>query len=116
MVLLSAAGLLMRSFVVLQDVALGLGHDNILVDRIPLPRGQYATAAAKQQFFRSLLERVSGLPGVVSATEASTLPPYGGIRTELEISGKTHTEKWEGIFQLVSEGYFRTPSIRLLRR
>src|SRR5258707_7182749 len=86
----------MRSFVALQEVDLGLRPDNILVARIPLPRGQYATAAAKQQFFRSLLERVSGLPGVVSATEASTLPPYGGIRTELEISGKTHTEKWEG--------------------
>ena len=115
LVLLAAAGLLMRSFVALQEVDLGLRPDNILVARIPLPRGQYATAAAKQQFFRSLLERVSGLPGVVSATEASTLPPYGGIRTELEISGKTHTEKWEGIFQLVSEGYFRTLGIRLLR-
>jgi predicted permease len=115
LVLLAAAGLLMRSFVTLQEVDLGLRPDNILVARIPLPRGQYTTAAAKQQFFRSLLERVSGLPGVVSATEASTLPPYGGIRTELEISGKTHTEKWEGIFQLVSEGYFRTLGIRLLR-
>ncbi len=115
LVLLAAAGLLMRSFVALQEVDLGLRPDNILVARIPLPRGQYATAAAKQQFFRSLLERVSGLPGVVSATEASTLPPYGGIRTELEISGKTHPEKWEGIFQLVSEGYFRTLGIRLLR-
>ena len=115
LVLLAAAGLLMRSFVALQEVDLGLRPDNILVARIPLPRGQYATAGAKQQFFHTLLERVSGLPGVVSATEASTLPPYGGIRTELEISGKTHTEKWEGIFQLVSEGYFRTLGIRLLR-
>src|SRR5258708_16031531 len=115
LVLLAAAGLLMRSFVALQEVDLGLRPDNILVARIPLPRGQYATAAGKEQVFRSLLERGSGLPGVVSATEASTLPPYGGIRTELEISGKTHTEKWEGIFQLVSEGYFRTLGIRLLR-
>jgi len=115
LVLLAGAGLLMRSFVALQEVELGLRTDHILVARIPLPRGQYTTAAAKQQFFRSLLERVSALPGVESATETSTLPPYGGIRTELEISGKTHTEKWEGIFQLVSEGYFRTLGIRLLR-
>ncbi len=115
LVLLAGAGLLMRSFVALQQVELGLRTDHILVARIPLPRGQYNTAAAKQQFFRSLLERVSGLPGVVSATETSTLPPYGGIGTELEISGKTHIEKWEGIFQLVSEGYFRTLGIRLLR-
>jgi len=115
LVLLAGAGLLMRSFVALQEVDLGLRPDNILVARIPLPRGQYTTAAAKQQFFRSLLERVSALPGVVSATETSTLPPYGGIPSEIEISGKTHSDKWDAIFQLVSEGYFRTLGIRQLR-
>jgi putative ABC transport system permease protein len=115
LVLLAGAGLLMRSFVALQEVDLGLRPDHILVARLPLPKGQYTTAAAKQQFFRSLLERVSVLPGVISATETSTLPPYGGIGTEIDISGKTHTEKWEGIFQLVSEGYFRTLGIRQLR-
>jgi putative ABC transport system permease protein len=115
LVLLAGAGLLMRSFVALQEVDLGLKPDNILTARIPLPRGQYTTVAAKQQFFRSLLERISSLPGVISASESSTLPPYGGIRTELDISGKTHTDKWEGIFQLVSQDYFRTLGIRLLR-
>jgi len=115
LVLLAGAGLLMRSFVALQEVDLGLKPDNILTARIPLPRGQYTTVAAKQQFFRSLLERISSLPGVISASESSTLPPYGGIRTELDISGKTHSDKWEGIFQLVSQDYFRTLGIRLLR-
>ena len=115
LVLLAGAGLLMRSFVALEEVDLGLRPDHILVARLPLPKGQYTTAAAKQQFFRSLLERVSALPGVISATETSSLPPYGGIGSEIEISGKTHTEKWEGIFQLVSEGYFRTLGIRQLR-
>ncbi len=115
LVLLAGAGLLMRSFVALQEVDLGLRPDHLLVARLPLPRGQYTTAAAKQQFFRSLLARVSALPGVVSATETSTLPPYGGIGTEIEIRGKTHSEKWESIFQLVSEGYFRPLGIRQLR-
>jgi putative ABC transport system permease protein len=115
LVLLAGAGLLMRSFVALQTVDLGLNPNNILVARLPLPRGQYKTAAAKQQFFRSLLPRLYGLPGVVAATETSTLPPYGGIFSEIEVSGKTHAEKWEAIFQLISEGYFRTLGIRLLR-
>jgi putative ABC transport system permease protein len=105
----------MRSFVALQSVDLGLRPDHLLVARLPLPRGQYTTVAAKQQFFRSLLEHVSVLPGVVSATETSTLPPYGGIPTEIDGSGKTHTETWQAIFQLVSEGYFRTLGIRQLR-
>jgi len=115
LVLLTGAGLLMRSFVALLQVDLGLNPDNILVARLPFPRGQYKTAEAKRQFFRRLLQRLSALPGVIAATETSTLPPYGGIGTEVEIAGKTHSEKWNAIFQLCSEGYFPTLGIRLLR-
>jgi putative ABC transport system permease protein len=115
LILLVGAGLLMRSFVELQRVDLGLNPDNILVARLPLPRGQYETATAKHQFFRTLLARLHSLPGVVAATETTTLPPYGGIGSEIEIPGKTHSERWEAMFQLVSEGYFPTLGLRLLR-
>jgi putative ABC transport system permease protein len=115
LVLLTGAGLLMRSFVALMQVDLGLNPDNVLVARLPFPLGQYKTAEAKRQFFRPLLQRLYALPGVVAATETSTLPPYGGIGTEVEIPGKTHSEKWNAIFQLCSEGYFPTLGIRLLR-
>ena len=108
LVLLAGAGLLMRNFVKLQTVDLGLDPNNILVARLPLPREQYKTAAAKQQFFEALLPRLHALPGVVAATETSTLPPYGGIGTDIDIPGKTHTERWEAIYQLCSDGYFRT--------
>jgi putative ABC transport system permease protein len=114
LVLLAGAGLLMRSFVALQNVDLGFNPDNILVARLPFPRGQYKTAAAKQQFFRPLMQRIQALPGVVAATEASTLPPYGGITSEIEAGGKLYTEKQRAIFQLVSEGYFPTLGLRLL--
>ncbi len=115
LLLLVGAGLLMRSFVALQTVDLGLDPENILVARLPLPRGQYTTAAEKQRFFRTLLDRLHALPGVVVATETTTLPPYGGIGTDIEIPGKTHTEKWRAIFQLCSEGYFQTLGLRLTR-
>jgi putative ABC transport system permease protein len=115
LVLLTGAGLMIRTFVALQQVDLGFSPDKILVARLPFPRGQYKTAAEKQRFFGQLLPRIKALHGVVEATETSTLPPYGGIRTEVEIPGKTHSEKWEGIYQLVSEGYFRTLGARLLR-
>ena len=115
LVLLSGAGLLMRTFVKLQTVDLGLNPENILVARLPLPKGPYDSAAGKQRFFRPLLTRLSALPGVVAATETSTLPPYGGIRSEVDIAGKTHSEKWQTIFQLTSEGYVPTLGLRLLR-
>ncbi len=113
LVLLTGAGVMMRTFVALQTVDLGFNPHNILVARLPFPKGQYKTAAEKQHFFGQLLPKLKALPGVVEATETSTLPPYGGITTDLEISGKTHTDRWEAIYQLVSEGYVRTLGARL---
>lgn len=115
LMLLAGAGLLMRSFVNLQRVDLGLNPDNILVARLPLPRSEYSTAAAKQRFFQALLPRLHALPGVVAATETSTLPPYGGIRSDIEIPGKPQEEKRNALFQLCSEGYFPTLGLRLVR-
>ena len=112
--LLVAAGLLMRSFVALRDVKLGLQPDHVLVARLPLPLDRYKTAAQVQGFYQPLLQRLKALPGVVEATETSTLPPYGGIRSDIEIPGKTHAEKWTALFQLCSEGYFGVLKIPLV--
>jgi putative ABC transport system permease protein len=112
--LLVAAGLLMRSFVALRDVKLGLRPDHVLVARLPLPVDRYKTAAQVAGFYRPLLQRLKALPGVVEATETSTLPPYGGIPSDIEIPGKSHTEKWNAMFQLCSEGYFPVLKIQFV--
>jgi putative ABC transport system permease protein len=112
--LLVGAGLLMRSFVALRDVHLGLQPDHVLVARLPLPTDRYKTADQVAGFYRPLLQRLKALPGVVEATETSTLPPYGGIPSDIEIPGKTHAEKWNAMFQLVSEGYFPTLKIQFV--
>ena len=114
-VLLVGAGLMMRSLFALQHVDLGLNPVNILVARTPLPKGHYETAEQKRVFFRQVLQKISSLPGVVAATETSTLPPYGGIGSEVTVPGKTHAEKWEALFQLCSEGYFPTLGLKLQR-
>ena len=59
MVLLVGAGLLMRTVIAMQRVDLGLDPDRILVARVPLPTGQYDTAAAKQKFFQNFLWKMS---------------------------------------------------------
>ncbi len=115
LILLAGAGLLMRTMVALQTVDLGLNPDNILVIRLPLPKDRYKTAAQVQHFYGQLLPRLKALPGVIAATETSTLPPYGGIGSEADVPGKTHAEKWRAIYQLCSEGYFPTVGLKLLR-
>jgi predicted permease len=112
--LLVAAGLLMRSFVALRDVHLGLKPDHVLVARLPLPVERYRTADQISGFYRLLIQRIKALPGIVEATETSTLPPYGGIGSEIEVPGKTHSEKWNAMFQLCSEGYFGVLKIQFL--
>jgi putative ABC transport system permease protein len=112
--LLVTAGLLMRSFIALRDVHLGLRPDHVLVARLPLPVERYKTAEQITSFYRPLLLRLKALPGVIEATETSTLPPYGGIPSNIEIPGKTHEEKWDALFQLCSEGYFSVLKIQLL--
>jgi putative ABC transport system permease protein len=111
--LLVGAGLMIRSFVALQRVDLGLNPDHVLLARLPFPRGQYDSAAAKQRFFEAFLQRLQALPGVVTASETSSMPPYGGIRTDIDVPGQIHSERWEAIFALCSEGYFQTLGLRI---
>ncbi|MGB2628527.1 MAG: ABC transporter permease [Candidatus Acidiferrum sp.] len=112
--LLVAAGLLMHSFVALRDVHLGFQPDHVLVARLPLPVDRYKTADQVSGFYRPLLERIKALPGVVEATETSTLPPYGGIQSEIEVTSRSHEDKWHAMFQLCGEGYFPVLKIQFL--
>jgi putative ABC transport system permease protein len=115
LVLLSGAGLLMHSFVKLQQMDLGFNPEKVLFAFAAFPRGQYTTAAEKQQFFEQLLPRLSALPGVVAATETTTIPPYGsGLNSVIDVVGKTGAEKLRANFQLCSEGYFPTLQLRTI--
>jgi putative ABC transport system permease protein len=114
-VLLIGAGLLINSFIQLQTVDLGFKPDHLLVARVPLPAGQYEDAASKQRFFSQLLDRIQAVPGVVSAATLTSLPPFGGRRSEIDIPGKTHSDNWDSLLSLCSDRYFSTIGVRLLR-
>jgi hypothetical protein len=63
LILLSSAGLLIRSFLMLQRVDPGFRHTNVLTFRISLEGPRYATAAQRIAFTRSVLEQLEALPG-----------------------------------------------------
>jgi predicted permease len=110
--LLVGAGLLMRSFVALRHLELGLKADHILSARIPLPQERYRTANQVAGFYGPLILRLKAMTGIVGAAETSAVPPYGGLSSEVEVAGKTHSEKWSSVFQLCSEDYF--PVLRIV--
>jgi len=113
--LLVGAGLLTRSFVALRAVDLGFQPDHVLTARLPLPQDRYKTAKDVTGFYRPLLARIKTLPGVIDVSETSTLPPYGGIPSDIEVKGKTPTEKWNAVFELPSEGYSRVLKTQFLQ-
>jgi putative ABC transport system permease protein len=73
MMLLIGAGLLINSFVRLQQVSLGFDEKNLLTARIDIPN-PYAQPEKKQQFFEQLQQRVAALPGVEAVGMVTELP------------------------------------------
>ncbi len=76
LVLLSGAGLLMRSFYQLQAVDTGFDPHNVLTFRTNLPAG-YKTDEQKVAFYKRAAERLRALPGVSDAGAAQIFPLAG---------------------------------------
>lgn len=76
-VLLIAAGLLIKSFARLRGVDPGFDAHHLLTVGISLPHGIHPTEAGKLRFEQRALQQVSALPGVQSAAMSRALPIYG---------------------------------------
>lgn len=74
LVLLTGAGLLIKSFINLQRVDPGFNTENVLTMRVTLPSYKYPQADQLQGFTTELLQRVKQLPGVESAAITTALP------------------------------------------
>ncbi|HVF23668.1 MAG TPA: ABC transporter permease, partial [Pyrinomonadaceae bacterium] len=119
-VLLASAGLLIKSFVRLQQVDRGFNTDNILTMVIRLPDASYSQDPQIVNFFVQALERVRSLPGVSSAGMINFLPLYGGLgsATGIKIEGRPEPPPGQGPgadVRVVDAGYFQTMGIPLLR-
>ncbi len=77
LVLLSAAGLMVRSFLRLQQVEPGFVVQNAVTMQLLLPGARYPDEAAQIGFYRRLVESTSAAPGLRSAAVATTLPMSG---------------------------------------
>jgi predicted permease len=76
-VLLLSAGLLLKSFVQLRTMDLGIASDHLLTLRYNLPQELYTKPEQSLAFSQSLLERVRRIPGVESVGLGSTVPGAG---------------------------------------
>ncbi len=114
LVLLSAAGLLLKSLLVLRNTAPGFETENLLAAGFTLPKEPYGNDTERGRFQAELLARVEKLPGVRSAALVANLPMGGGFDSQgFHIVGKPDPAdgSFEANFNIVSAGYFRTMGI-----
>ena len=118
MVLLVAAGLLLRSFGKLTSVNPGFDVQNVVKANVSLPRFQYATDQQWLTFSNELLARVQGEPGLQAAALAVPTPLADGyINLAFDIPGQPSlagADARTADYAAVSEGYFSVMHIPLL--
>jgi putative ABC transport system permease protein len=111
-ILLTAAGLLAKSFVRLSTVALGFQPESVLTVALHRP-GQHM-----EHFYDPVLQRITALPQVRSAGIINFAPlSGGGWGQDIEIEGRPHSARgsiWAAHRQATA-GYFRALGIPLLR-
>jgi putative ABC transport system permease protein len=74
LILLAGAGLLIKSFMRLQEVKPGFNPERVLIASISLPGAKYKENQQRVDFFRTLIERLRALPGVQAAGAGVNLP------------------------------------------
>jgi predicted permease len=74
LVLLAAAGLMLRSFAKLRSVDPGVKPDGILAVDLQLPSQRYASYEQVSAFYHEITSRLEGLPGVTQASVTTELP------------------------------------------
>jgi putative ABC transport system permease protein len=118
-ILVTGAGLMIRSVDALQRVELGFDPANVLTMRVALPPAAYETQAQVVATFERLLERVRALPGVTHAGLMRLLPlgaPIGdwGLTVEGYVP-KDDGDNPKGDWQVISTGAIEALGERLVR-
>jgi putative ABC transport system permease protein len=126
LILMIAAGLLLRSFGRLLDVNPGFNPDNVLLARVwlPVPNNPdldpYRDPLKRAGFIKDLLQRVSGIPGVRSAAISSgnavpLVGPHNSAGFTIEGDAVANNAIPTAQIGVVSPDYFRTLETPLKR-
>ncbi len=117
LVLLIGTGLMLRSFLALQEVRPGFEPANVMTFSLTLPRAEYANARERSVFFQEIRDALTGLPGAEQVGITSKLPLTGtGPLLPFAYDEETATN-WESAtadIRGVSPDYFEAVGTRLL--
>ena len=119
MMLLTAGGLLIRSFALLLRTDPGLDAKGVLTFQVELPMAataSYPHQPLRDDFFSRLLERVGNMPGVTAAAIASAPPlEEDPSASPIRLPGEPEARAIQANFRMVSGSYFGLLRIPLRR-
>jgi putative ABC transport system permease protein len=119
LVVLIASGLMVRSLQQLRRVELGFNPAAATTFRIGLPESEYTTRATAATTHQAILDRLSRVPGVVSASATSGLPfSFGTYGNGAVVEGRVVPEGTMGPIvdiYAIGGGYVETMGMRVLR-
>jgi putative ABC transport system permease protein len=119
LVLLIAAGLMVRSFQRLYHVKPGFDSQGVLTANVAVSSKKFAQPEQQFRFFEEVLRRTRELPGVVQAGVADDIPLDGdGSNQPIAIEGRPvvpMSEQPEVDVRVISEGYMSAMHIPVLR-
>ncbi len=119
MILLTGAGLMIRSLLTLEAIHPGFLTENVLTWRVSASRTKYAQPPQLAAFYADLLQRLQSIPGVQSAAATtdvflSSTPNSGSFTVEGHPSPPPE-QQIEATTDRVTTGYFQTMGVPLLR-
>ena len=118
-ILVTASGLMFRSFLRLQGVNPGFNPKNLITLEVELPDAKYHAAQQQQNFQQQLLQRLTTIPGVQSAATVDNVPfGVNAFNTSFMIEGRpvpAVTERPRAFYRVISPNYFRTMGIPFRR-
>ena len=119
LVLLTGAGLAMRSFVALRAIDPGFDPHGVLSAVVSLRGTVEAPPVRRAAFYATALERVRQIPGVESASMINHAPIAGDVwGTEFYVEGRPRPKPAEtprATYRVVFPGYFRTMRLSIVR-
>lgn len=118
LVLLAGAGFMMRSFLTLYRMDLGVETSQLLTMRLYLPLTKYSQLEDRTRLFQQFEERLNGIGEIEASTLTTHTPLAGGYQRSLQIDGRpwpTGQDPPTVTMLGVSDGYFETFGARLRR-
>ncbi len=118
LVLLAGAGLMMRSFLTLYRLDVGVDTAHLLTMRLALPVQKYPTLESRRAFFERLDQRIAGISGIQAGMITTNMPLGGGNGRLLAIEGHPLAagERAPLVTQvMIGPRYFETLGLRIVR-